>query len=299
MKKIFRMFLVCIMCLACMPLMNVQADTELPIVTYKIRFDQESYEAYAGDNISFYVIANYDIPSMTHTFESSDPSAAVIEKSGTIRALKPGIAVLTVHDTLGNSAKCTVKVLFKDVPFEGKYYSAPVYWAVGDQIANGCRNAQGVFTEFRPQASCTREAVVTFLWRLAGKPEPKSMKSPFSDVNDSSKYYYKAVLWAAEQKITGGYKDGTFRPDETCLREHVVTFLYRYAGKPQITVNNPFNDIDSSDYYYNASVWANENGIAKGYSSGEYSGGFGPKLDCLREHVVTFLYRCNQKFPQK
>ena len=144
---------------------------------------------------------------------------------------------------------------------------------------------------FGPQNNCTREAVVTFLWRLAGQPEPKSTKNPFKDVQ-SGKYYYKAVLWAAEQGITKGYKDGTFRPDETCLREHVVTFLYRYAGSPAIRpLTNPFNDVKMSDYYYRAAVWANQEGIANGYSTGEHAGGFGPKLDCLREHVVTFLYR--------
>ena len=118
------------------------------------------------------------------------------------------------------------------------------------------------------------------------------MTSPFKDVRDSSKYYYKAVLWAAEKGITGGYEDGTFRPDATCLREHVVTFLYRYAGKPGIgTSTNPFNDIRSSDYYYKPVLWAVSRGITNGYSSGPNAGGFGPKLDCLREHVVTFLFR--------
>jgi hypothetical protein len=133
--------------------------------------------------------------------------------------------------------------------------------------------------------------MVTFLWRLSGKPEPKSTASAFSDV-DSSAYYYKAVLWAAEKGITKGYDDGTFRPDDTCLREHAVTFLWRVAGKPAAkTKTNAFNDVSVSDYYYTAALWANENGIAKGYSEGEHAGGFGPKLDCLREHIVTFMYR--------
>ncbi|MBQ7994414.1 MAG: S-layer homology domain-containing protein, partial [Solobacterium sp.] len=81
-------------------------------------------------------------------------------------------------------------------------------------------------------------------------------------------------------------------PDDTCLREHVVTFLCRYAGSPSVKPTvNPFNDVKLSDYYYRAAVWANQEGIANGYSEGEHAGGFGPKLDCLREHVVTFLCR--------
>ena len=76
-----------------------------------------------------------------------------------------------------------------------------------------------------------------------------------------------------------------------------MTFLRSLAGKPNPGVTkNPFNDVKSSDYYYNAALWANAKGIAKGYSDGPHAGGFGPKLDCLREHVVTFLYRYNNKY---
>ena len=133
---------------------------------------------------------------------------------------------------------------------------------------------------------------MTFLWRAAGKPEPKTIRSPYSDCQDASKYYFKAVLWASEVGITKGYSDGTFRPDDPCLREHVVTFLWRFAQKPEPKGSgNRFNDVTKSDYYYKATLWASEKGITKGYSTGEYAGGFGPKLDCLREHVVTFIYR--------
>ncbi len=78
-----------------------------------------------------------------------------------------------------------------------------------------------------------------------------------------------------------------------------MTFLRSLAGKPNPGVTkNPFNDVKSSDYYYNAALWANAKGIAKGYSDGPHAGGFGPKLGCLREHVVTFLYRYNNKYPK-
>ncbi len=233
----------------------------------------------------------------TVTWTSSDTSRATVDADGTVHGKKVGTVTLTAKTVNGKTAACTVKVLFTDVPDTGVYYSDPVYWAVNKGITNGYTDHDGLAREFRPKNNCTREAVVTFLWRLAGKPNPRSMTSPFRDVKDSSKYYYKAVLWAAEKGITGGYDDGTFRPDATCLREHVVTFLYRYAGKPGIgTSTNPFNDIRSSDYYYKPVLWAVSRGITNGYSSGPNAGGFGPKLDCLREHVVTFLYRyANQK----
>ena len=184
------------------------------------------------------------------------------------------------------------EVLFYDVMNPSAYYYKAVYWAAENGITNGYTEPGTAAKSFKPDNMCTREAVVTFLWRLAGKPEPKSLKSPFKDVQDRNKYYYKAVLWASEQGITKGYSNGTFKPDGACLREHVVTFLWRYAKMPSPkTSKNPFNDVKSSDYYYKAVLWASEKGITNGYSSGQYAGGFGPKLGCLREHVVTFLYR--------
>ena len=225
-------------------------------------------------------------------WSSSDGSVASVDYNGTVKGVKPGYAVIYAIAPDGRIVTCRVRVLFTDIPAEGKYYSAPVYWAVENGITNGYTDSDGVIRTFKPQNNCTREAVVTFLWRLAGKPEPKNMNSPFSDVQDRNKYYYKAVLWAAENGIAKGYSNGTFRPGDTCLREHVVTFLWRYAKSPNPqTSRNPFNDVKTSDYFYKAAIWANENGIAKGYTSGAHAGGFGPKLDCLREHVVTFLYR--------
>ena len=234
------------------------------------------------------------------TWDSSKKSVATVDENGVIKGIKPGYSTISATDKNGKTGTKKIRVLFTDVPASGIYYSKPVYWAVDKGITGGYKDDDGIVREFRPQNNCTREAVVTFLWRLAGKPEPKSMESPFPDVQDSDKYYYKAVLWAVEKGITKGYDDGTFKPDEACTREAIVTFLWRYAGKPKPTsTTNSFNDVEETDYYYKAAIWANENGIAKGYTSGEYAGGFGPKLDCLREHVVTFLYRYNDKFGTK
>ncbi|MBO4578898.1 MAG: S-layer homology domain-containing protein, partial [Clostridiales bacterium] len=77
------------------------------------------------------------------------------------------------------------------------------------------------------QIVCARRHAVTFLWRLAGKPSPKTTKNKFSDVKKSD-YFYKATLWASEKKILAGYDDGTFRPNGDCLRRQMVTFLYKY-----------------------------------------------------------------------
>lgn len=252
----------------------------------------------AGDTARIQVYTDHFQQAVT--WDSSKKSVATVDENGVITGIKPGYSTISATDKNGKKGTKKVRVLFTDVPASGIYYSNAVYWAVDKGITGGYKDDDGIVREFRPQNNCTREAVVTFLWRLAGKPEPKSMESPFPDVQDSGKYYYKAVLWAVEKGITKGYDDGTFKPDETCTREAIVTFLWRYAGKPKPkSKTNPFNDVTASDYYYKAAIWANENGIAKGYTSGEYAGGFGPKLDCLREHVVTFLYRYNNKFGTK
>ena len=274
---------------------------------YGITFSDAAYEIPAGSTADISAAVHLGPGQYKFSLNSGNDNIAagdIVQRIGPashtmglkclVSGRKVGVTILTATakglDTGYGST--VIRVVFTDVPYKGVYYSEPVYWAVEQGITNGYSDADGIARTFKPQNTCTREAVVTFLWRMAGKPEPGTKKSPFKDVQDPAKYYYKAVLWAAEKGITGGYSDGTFRPDATCLREHVVTFIWRYAGKPEpASGRNPFNDVKSSDYYYKAALWANSRGIAKGYSSGEHAGGFGPKLDCLREHVVTFLRR--------
>ena len=167
----------------------------------------------------------------------------------------------------------------------GKFYFEPVLWAFysDPQVTSGVTD-----TTFMPDRICTRAHVVTFLWRANGCPEPQSLTSEFKDVKDTSKYYYKAVLWAAEQGITTGYKDGTFRPDAECTRGQVVTFLWRANGSPDPTsTTNPFADVANGQYYTTAVLWAVEQGITQGRTPTT----FGPNDSCTRGHVVTFLYR--------
>ena len=169
---------------------------------------------------------------------------------------------------------------FTDVPME-QYYATPVLWAVERGITNGMSA-----TSFAPDATCTRGQIVTFLWRAAGKPEPQSSYDPFVDV-PSDQYYYKAVLWAVEQGITNGLDATHFGPDASCTRGQIVTFLWRAKGKPSVASSNPFTDVSSNAYYYNAVLWAVKNGITNGMSATS----FGPEAPCTRGQIVTFLYR--------
>ena len=110
---------------------------------------------------------------------------------------------------------------FADVNPNDYYYKA-VLWAVEQGITNGTDA-----THFSPNASCTRGQAVTFLWRAENKPAAKTQRSDFKDVQDASAYYYTPVLWAVENGITNGTGNGMFSPNMICLREQIVTFLYR------------------------------------------------------------------------
>ena len=112
--------------------------------------------------------------------------------------------------------------------------------------------------------------------------------SPFDDVSTDA-YYYEAVKWAAENGITGGVGGGLFAPDQPCTRAQAVTFLWRAAGSPAPeTGAMPFTDVPAGSYYYDAVLWAAENGITGGTGDAAFS----PDADCTRAQIVTFLWRC-------
>ena len=110
---------------------------------------------------------------------------------------------------------------FKDVK-KSDYFFKAVLWGNENHIVEGYKDGT-----FGPKIVCQRKHAVTFMWRLAGKPNPKTTKNKFSDVKTKD-YFYKAVLWASEKKIVEGYAGGKFKPDGNCLRRQMVTFLYKY-----------------------------------------------------------------------
>ena len=111
--------------------------------------------------------------------------------------------------------------------------------------------------------------------------------STFADVPAGS-YYERAVIWAAANGITNGVGNGLFGVDAPCTRAQAVTFLWRAAGSPAPEISAmPFTDVPVGSYYYDAVLWAVENGIAKGTSETT----FGPDASCTRAQIVTFLYR--------
>ena len=171
---------------------------------------------------------------------------------------------------------------FYDVP-NGAYFYEAVKWAVENGITTGVGNDL-----FAPEQPCTRSQIVTFLWRAAGSPEPKSTAAGMTDVVPGS-YYAKAVAWAVENGITTGTAEGTFSPDATCTRAQAVTFLAR-AQNAKATGKTAFSDVPADSYFADAVAWAQANGVTTGTSETTFS----PDSDCTRAQIVTFLYRANQ-----
>ena len=170
---------------------------------------------------------------------------------------------------------------FYDVP-NGAYFYEAVKWAVKNGITTGVGNDL-----FAPEQPCTRAQIVTFLWRAAGSPEPKTASS-FTDV-PANAYYAKAVAWAVENGITNGMTATMFAPDATCTRGQSVTFLYR-ALKGTASGSANFTDVKSDAFYADAINWAVANNVTNGTSNTTFS----PNADCTRAEIVTFLYRAYQ-----
>lgn len=116
-----------------------------------------------------------------------------------------------------------------------------------------------------------------------------SSKFNFHDVTRFD-YFYDAVKWAVDHDITSGTGRFTFSPNAVCTRAQTVTFLWRAAGSPRpVSTVNPFTDVHYGDYFYQAVLWAVENGITMGTSATTFS----PDATVTRAQVVTFLWRAN------
>lgn len=197
------------------------------------------------------------------------------------------VRVTGLTTTSGKDATIEYTVDFQSLlPFddisESKFYYTPVLWAVENGITKGI-----TATQFGPGTTCTRNQVVTFLWRAAGSPEPTSTHNPFTDVK-STDFCYKAVLWAVEKGITKGISATEFGPKQQCTRGQVATFLWRTLGQPTPdSSSHPFTDLKKDAFYYDAVLWAVEKGVTKGMTATT----FAPGDSCTRGQIVTFLYR--------
>ncbi len=233
-----------------------------------------------GANVTVTVKPNdgYVLETLTVTDKNGDELKLTDKGNGKYTFTMPGSKVEVKATFMEDNS---VFNFFYDVPNDAFFYEA-VKWAVKSGVTNGLSD-----TMFGPYESCTRAQIVTFLWRAAGSPEPKTMSS-FTDV-PASTYYAKAVAWAIENGITNGMTETTFAPDATCTRGQIVTFLYR-ALKGTASGSTNFTDVKSDTFYADAINWAVANNVTNGTSNTTFS----PNADCTRAEIVTFLYRAYQ-----
>jgi len=216
-------------------------------------------------------------------------AAAADERSTITNAVVRDVIWLYLQKQLSNrvgadyaqaAGRITIKApAFSDV-VAGTYYAEPVAWAAEKGVLEAKDG------KVCPDADCSRAEVVSFLWKAAGSPEPTTSTNPFSDVS-SDNAAYKAILWAAEKSIAGGY-NGKFNPDRTVNRAEALTFLFRAAGSPAAGTKAGFSDAVSGSFYEKAVDWAAEKKVAGGIGNNL----FAPTRTCNRAEILTFIYRC-------
>ncbi|MBO4390266.1 MAG: S-layer homology domain-containing protein [Lachnospiraceae bacterium] len=260
------------------------------ILPYCYTLAQESVNPIAARYQSSYNAAEF-------LWECGGPTGIASVTGGKLKGLRQGETMFYGYGHDAETQKTCrimvpVMVEFSDVRnTDGNlpYYYDPVYWAATNGITGGVKDSDGVCRRFDPQGKCTRAQMVSFLWRMAGCPEPKKT-TDYPDVKEKD-YFFKAVSWAEENGITGGYPDGTFRPQNECNRAQAVSFLYRMAGTPSVKNGTVFSDVKQGAYYYDAVAWAEQKGITGGYADRT----FRPGGSCTRAQMVSFLYRyCEQ-----
>ena len=222
---------------------------------------------------------HYDLDDVTYVTSKFAKVGDIVYIPFTAYGTKSG---QKAEGTLAIKVKQTMN--FVDVHTYDYFYDS-VQWAVNNDITKGTSA-----TTFSPKQGCTRAQIVTFLWRAANSPAPRSSTNKFTDVYATTHAdYMKAIIWATEQGITTGTGNGKFSPDATCTRAQIVTFLYRFKNNPAVYGSLNFSDVNKTEHvaFYNAILWAVNNKITTGYGNGI----FDPNGTCNRGDAVTFLYR--------
>lgn len=233
-----------------------------------------------------------EIPAVGHTLIRHNAKEPTETESGCITYWEcsvcsrlfrdaAGRGEITAEDTILAPVKCPSEA-FTDVDrTTNSWYHKAVDWAVVNSITTGTSAVT-----FSPNAACTREQMVTFLWRANGSPEPKDSACPFSDVNPGD-YSYQAILWASQNGVTNGTGKTTFSPKANVTREQVVTLLWRLGGSKTVGGAIPFTDVTAGRYSCEAVKWA----AAEGITTGKTAAIFAPADPCTRAEIVTLLWR--------
>ncbi len=166
--------------------------------------------------------------------------------------------------------------------YEAAYYSYDMGWFKGVKD-----------DRFDPDGDMSRAMFATVLYRIAGEPDASGLANPFDDV-EAGKWYYDAVLWAANEKIIEGYGNGKFGTNDPITREQIVTIFWRYMGKPK-TENDDlsgFSDADQiSDWAKEAMAWA----VSVGVIEGKPGGVIDPQGTATRAEVAQIVMNYDTK----
>jgi len=225
-------------------------------------------------------------------WKSQNEKVVKVKQDGTLEAVAEGTAqIIVICGNISKSINVTVEkgLPFKDVKKGSWYYNA-VKYVFENNIIKGYNDIT-----FAPNDKLTRGMMVTILYRMEG--EPKTIGKPtFPDVQDSSKYYYKAVKWATDNKIVNGYSNGKFGPNDNLQRQQLAVILNKYAqykGKDVSKTNDLKEFADTkqiSSYAVKQMKWAVGAGVISGNDNkqtGEKT--LNPKGEATRAEVSAMM----------
>ena len=283
------------------------------IAVQSVALDKTSLDLYVGGTAA--LTATVEPGNATNpevVWSTSNPSIATVDGNGNVTAVGDGAATITA--SAGDaSAECVVTVSTYVPPANPSYRITIADAAHGTVTADPAAARQGTtvtltvtpeegyavdeitVTDFfgnRVEVSRNSNGTYSFVMPYSQVEVDVTFtrtEEPirFTDVPEGA-YYCDAVYWAVENGVTVGATATTFNPSGSCTRAQMVTFLWRAAGSPEpATTVNPFTDVDANDYYYEAVLWAVENGVTVGATATT----FNPGGECTRSQMVTFLWR--------
>jgi hypothetical protein len=253
---------------------DVTSDDNNSIVISGGTFTQDVSDALAGN----FKITTETINGVTYYEIADDTTTTVVPETYDINIGDTSNGTVTASST---SAEKGDTITLTVTPADGYELDTITASDASSNSLDLTENSDGTYSFTMPASDV--EVSATF---KATEDTSTTTDKKFTDVPEGA-YYYDPVYWAVENGITAGTSDTTFTPDGICTRAEVVTFLYRQAGSPSVTGTTNFTDVASDAYYYDAVVWAEQNGIAAGTSATTFS----PDQTINRAQAVTFMYR--------
>lgn len=223
-------------------------------------------------------------PTCTEAGKNVFTATATYEGKEYIGTKEVEVPALGHHYVDGVCDRCgAIKLPFTDVN-EGDWFYDKVAYVYHHKLMTGTSE-----TTFEPNATLTRAMMVQILYNKEGRPAATTNGNPYTDV-PKDQWYYNAVQWAYENKITSGTSETTFEPNSEVTREQFAQFMYNYAGNPAVSGKLDFVDADQvSDWAYDAMVWANQNNIILGKKKSDGSVVLDPRGNATRAEAATIL----------